>query len=127
MPELAIVALTPHGQELGGRIAQALGRGEVLVVQEGTRARLEELFRAGRPLVCIMALGIVVRLVGPLAQNKQTDPAVVVVDGPASSPSACSAATSAAPTHSPKTWPKPSALSRSSPRPAMPSACRRWT
>lgn len=80
MPELAIVALTPHGLELGRRIAQALGRGEVLAVQDGTRARLEELFRAGRPLVCIMALGIVVRLVGPLAGNKETDPAVVVVD-----------------------------------------------
>jgi cobalt-precorrin 5A hydrolase len=31
-------------------------------------------------IVAIMALGIVVRLVGPLARDKRTDPAVVVVD-----------------------------------------------
>jgi cobalamin biosynthesis protein CbiG len=41
---------------------------------------MEELFRARRPLVCIMALGIVVRLVGPLAEDKECDPPVVVVD-----------------------------------------------
>jgi cobalt-precorrin 5A hydrolase len=31
-------------------------------------------------MVCIMALGIVVRVLGPLALNKETNPAVVVVD-----------------------------------------------
>jgi cobalt-precorrin 5A hydrolase len=78
--ELAIVALTPHGLNLGRRLAQCLGRGEVLLLQGSARPRLEELFRAGRPLVCIMALGIVVRLLGPLARDKETDPPVVVVD-----------------------------------------------
>lgn len=80
MAEPAIVALTPHGLELGQRIAEALGRGEVLDVRQETRGKLQELFSAGRPLVCVMALGIVVRIVGPLAQHKETDPAVVVVD-----------------------------------------------
>jgi cobalt-precorrin 5A hydrolase len=78
--ELAIVALTPNGQELGRRIVQALGKGEVSLAQHGVRQTLTELFEAGRPLVCIMALGIVVRILGPLAKDKQTDPAVVVVD-----------------------------------------------
>jgi cobalt-precorrin 5A hydrolase len=80
MKELAIAALTPHGLDLGRRLAEALGCGEVLSLGGGARTTLQELFQAGRPLVCIMALGIVVRILGPLAQHKETDPAVVVVD-----------------------------------------------
>src|SRR5258708_4201984 len=80
MDDLAIVALTPRGLELGRRLAQALGKGEVVAAQPTARSALEELFRAGRPMVCIMALGIVVRIIGPLADNKETDPAVVVMD-----------------------------------------------
>lgn len=80
MNELAIVALTPRGQELGRRLAQSLGHGDVLLISEDARMRLQELFQAGRPMVCIMALGIVVRLLGPIARNKESEPAVVVVD-----------------------------------------------
>jgi cobalamin biosynthesis protein CbiG len=57
-----------------------LGRGEVVEAAGSARPKLEELFAAGRPLVCVMALGIVVRLLGPLARDKEADPAVVVVD-----------------------------------------------
>lgn len=80
MKQLAIVALTPNGLQLAQRLAAALGRGEVRAVQGAARTALEELFRAGRPLVCVMALGIVVRLLGPLASNKRSDPPVVVMD-----------------------------------------------
>ena len=80
MNELAIVAVTPSGLELGRRIAQAVGHGEVLPAEGEVRSKLTEVFLAGRPLVCIMALGIVVRTLGPLAKNKVTDPPVVVVD-----------------------------------------------
>ncbi|MBY0525496.1 MAG: cobalamin biosynthesis protein [Gemmataceae bacterium] len=80
MPELAIVALTPCGQELGARIVQALGRGDVIVPRGELRKALTDLFGTGRPLVCIMALGIVVRILGPVARAKQVDPPVVVVD-----------------------------------------------
>jgi cobalt-precorrin 5A hydrolase len=80
MSEPAIVALTPGGLNLARRLAQALGRGQPLFIQDSARSTLENLFRGGRPLVCIMALGIVVRILGPLAQNKDTDPPVVVVD-----------------------------------------------
>ncbi len=38
------------------------------------------LWREHEAIVAIMALGIVVRLTGPLASDKRTDPAVVVVD-----------------------------------------------
>jgi cobalamin biosynthesis protein CbiG len=76
---LAVVALTPRGLELGRRLVGALGRGEALRI-DGDARRLEELFRAGRPLVCVMALGIVVRLLGPVARDKTAEPPVVVVD-----------------------------------------------
>jgi cobalt-precorrin 5A hydrolase len=80
MNELAIIALTPRGLELGRRVAQGLGHGEVRATGGATRKVLQELFQAGRPLVCIMAIGIVVRILGPLLRDKATEPAVVVVD-----------------------------------------------
>jgi cobalt-precorrin 5A hydrolase len=79
-PEPAIVALTPRGLELGRRLAQAFGRGEVLPATAGARDTLQQHFQDGQPLVCVMALGIVVRILGPLARDKKTDPPVVVVD-----------------------------------------------
>jgi cobalt-precorrin 5A hydrolase len=80
MPDLAIVALTPNGLALGRRLTQALGRGEVLSAQGSARTTLTEQFQANRPLVCIMALGIVVRILGSLVHDKAREPAVVVVD-----------------------------------------------
>lgn len=80
MTEPAIIALTPRGQQWGRRIVQALGRGKVILAKGAVRQNLAEHFQAGRPLVCIMALGIVVRILGPLLKDKTSDPAVVVVD-----------------------------------------------
>ncbi|MCS6852156.1 MAG: cobalamin biosynthesis protein [Gemmataceae bacterium] len=62
------------------RLHAGLGRGEVLDGAGRAREMLPELFRAGRPLVCVMALGIVVRLLGPHLRAKQQEPPVVVVD-----------------------------------------------
>ena len=80
MNDLAIVALTPNGLKLGRRLAKLLGHGEVVDIAESAKLKLQELFQAGRPLVCVMALGIVVRILGPCAKDKKTDPPVVVVD-----------------------------------------------
>jgi cobalamin biosynthesis protein CbiG len=77
---LAIAALTPGGLDLGRRLVHALGRGEVISVQGDARRGIQELFLSGRPLVCVMALGIVVRLLGPVARDKTAEPPVVVVD-----------------------------------------------
>jgi cobalt-precorrin 5A hydrolase len=75
-----VVALTPNGLALAGRLTRALGRGEIVSLECPARSTLEELFRARRPLVCVMALGIVVRILGPLASDKFCDTPVVVVD-----------------------------------------------
>jgi cobalamin biosynthesis protein CbiG len=80
MLDPAIVALTPGGMALGRRLAQAIGRGEVVLARGTARDTLTALFQAGRPLVCVMALGIVVRVLGPLTRDKNTEPAVLVVD-----------------------------------------------
>jgi cobalt-precorrin 5A hydrolase len=77
--EPVIVCLTSNGQALGQRLTNALG-GEVILAEDGARQTLERMFEARRPLVCIMALGIVVRILGPLARDKANDPPVVVVD-----------------------------------------------
>jgi cobalt-precorrin 5A hydrolase len=80
MNDLAIIALTPHGLALGRRLVESLGHGDVYDVRPAVRERLSELYRSGRPTVCIMALGIVVRILGPLTRDKNDEPAVVVVD-----------------------------------------------
>lgn len=75
-----IVVLTARGEALGRRLAEALGQGEVVRVAGQARPLLASLFQAGEPLVCIMALGIAVRILGPLTGDKTSEPAVVVVD-----------------------------------------------
>lgn len=44
------------------------------------RAIVPEIWREHRVIVAVMALGIVVRLIAPLANDKRIDPAVIVVD-----------------------------------------------
>jgi cobalamin biosynthesis protein CbiG len=75
-----IVALTPRARELGQRLVQGIGQGEVVLAQGSLRETLTEAFAAGRPLVCVMALGIVVRTLGPQLRDKKSDPAVLAVD-----------------------------------------------
>jgi cobalt-precorrin 5A hydrolase len=80
MSDPLVVALTPRGRELGRRIVRALGRGEVIFPEGAARSTLEEAFRAGRPLLCVMALGIVVRTLGPLTHDKHREPPVLALD-----------------------------------------------
>jgi cobalt-precorrin 5A hydrolase len=75
-----ILALTPRGFELGLRLAHALGGGDVTLLRGSVREALQDAFTSGRPLVCVMALGIVVRTIAPLLRDKHSDPAVLVVD-----------------------------------------------
>ncbi len=89
---LTIVAITPGGASLARRLARGLPEAEVFLPQrfrrnDGLRyfaeplgELLPRLFTEGRALACIMATGIVVRVLGPHLQGKDLDPAVVVLD-----------------------------------------------
>lgn len=89
---LLIAALTPAGAALGRRLAAAWPGSRLHLPpklqdhypEAVSTADLRELFalafREKKPLVCIMAVGIVVRLLAPLVRHKAQDPAVVVAD-----------------------------------------------
>jgi len=87
----AIVALTPAGMEQARRLASRMGDAELFGPAEQCRdgenaftaslaEELPQLFAGSRALICIMASGIVVRLLAPHLRGKERDPAVVVVD-----------------------------------------------
>ncbi len=96
--KIAVVSITKHGIALAGKVVAALP-GAQLFCPEKFRAEGEQaapgvthcyegkvgdqvpaLFAAFDGIVCIVSLGAVVRLIAPHLKNKETDPAVVVVD-----------------------------------------------
>jgi cobalt-precorrin 5A hydrolase len=89
---VSFVALTLRGAELARRLAREFPGAEVhlpqglgeedgdLIFPESLREALPRLFGRSRALVCIMATGIVVRLLAPHLRGKGSDPAVVVMD-----------------------------------------------
>jgi len=88
---IKVLALTPQGAALARRLCQGLPGAEcrlprTLAGETDDRAftrlgdAFKEAFARGENLVCIMAAGIVVRLLAPYLKHKATDPAVVVVD-----------------------------------------------
>lgn len=82
----AVLAITQGGREKGEQLARSLEQADFFFC----RGRVRETFarvwkesvedRRYDALICIMATGIVVRIIGPLLHDKQTDPAVVVCD-----------------------------------------------
>ncbi len=89
---LAIVAITPGGADLARRLGKNLPRAivhlpEALRREDGctyfsgaVKELLPELFRKVEGLICIMASGIVVRILAPHLRKKTEDPGVVVMD-----------------------------------------------
>ncbi len=88
---IAIVAITPGGAELARRLSRKLPHSAVFVPERLAQGGdhpfhqplalvLPELFESARGLICIMAAGIVVRLLAPHLKGKADDPAVVVMD-----------------------------------------------
>lgn len=91
---IAVIAITRNGARLGAQISEGLSRGDLYVLQKyagaaGKKALpfigdLKELVRKLWPetdgFVFIMATGIVVRMIAPLLEAKDKDPAVVVMD-----------------------------------------------
>jgi precorrin-4/cobalt-precorrin-4 C11-methyltransferase len=90
--DVAILTLTPGGSELAAAIASRLEGTDLYLPERETfvftkahyfadfKKTFTDCFRQYKGLVCIMATGIVVRLLAPLLEGKQSDPAVVVVD-----------------------------------------------
>lgn len=96
--KIAVVSITRHGIALAGKVVAALP-GAQLFAPEKFQAEAEiaapgaahtyvgkvgdqvpALFAAFEGIVAIVSLGAVVRLIAPHLRNKETDPAVVVVD-----------------------------------------------
>lgn len=96
--KIAVVSITKHGIALAGKVAAALP-GAQLFAPEKFRAeastaapgaahcyegkvgeQVPALFAAFDGIVAIVSLGAVVRLIAPHLKNKETDPAVVVID-----------------------------------------------
>ncbi|WP_291994631.1 cobalamin biosynthesis central domain-containing protein [Candidatus Accumulibacter sp. ACC003] len=96
--KVAVVAITRHGIALAGKVVAALP-GASLFAPEKFRAeaasaapasaqcysgkvgeQVPALFAAFDAIVAIVSLGAVVRLIAPHLGNKESDPAVVVVD-----------------------------------------------
>ncbi len=70
--------LTGEGEALARRLAAA-HPGD-LYGKENFKAQLKNAFGRYEELICIMATGIVVRILAPLIVHKTSDPAVVVLD-----------------------------------------------
>ncbi len=93
-PEMifAIVAITERGAQLARRIGESLmdstvhlperfrQTDQVRYFEQPLKEVLPELFASYGGLICIMATGIVVRLLAPHLRSKASDPAVVVMD-----------------------------------------------
>ena len=90
---IAIIAITRNGARLGARLRPGFAGGELFVLakyagQAGRgalrftelAAQVRELWPCVDGFVFIMAAGIVVRIVAPLLEGKEKDPAVVVMD-----------------------------------------------
>ncbi len=70
--------LTPQGEKLAARLSA--GHPGDLYGKKQFKDNLREAFSRYDNLVCIMATGIVVRILAPLIVHKTSDPAVVVLD-----------------------------------------------
>jgi cobalt-precorrin 5A hydrolase/precorrin-3B C17-methyltransferase len=76
-PEPVVVHLAVAGAETARRAAQALGV-EAVALSEPAAA-LRGLFLAGRPIVAVMASGIVIRALAPAIGDKRAEPPVVAL------------------------------------------------
>jgi len=89
---VAVLALTPGGSKLAGEIVANLEKSTLYMPEKEAsgfpeahpftdfKETFANCMRKYEGLVCVMATGIVVRLLAPLLKSKDKDPAVVVVD-----------------------------------------------
>jgi cobalt-precorrin 5A hydrolase len=92
--KIAIIAITATGARLGERLRRDIANSELFIPSKHTdsidtpatpyteelRSLISRLWHEKDGLICIMASGIVVRLIAPLLEAKDRDPAIVVMD-----------------------------------------------
>ena len=90
----AIIAITGNGTRIGAGLRDGLPDAELFVPEKllgavtgpttpftgELKGLIRTLWQTKQGLICVMAAGIVVRLVAPLLECKEKDPAVVVID-----------------------------------------------
>lgn len=76
----AIIAVTEKGWETAAAIARMLPEASLVRSKKGVRETLAELWHQSDAIICVMAVGIVVRCISGLCQSKFTDPSVIVLD-----------------------------------------------
>lgn len=83
MKTFGILAFTQRGGELASKLAAAINeqnQAEIFNHEISAKAYLEENFHRKDCFLFICAAGIAVRLIAPLIQSKDVDPAVLVMD-----------------------------------------------
>ena len=88
----AILSVSKRGAELGQRIKALVAPHAVCYEKRGRKSggeaiyfdslkpHMGDIFKTYDQVLCIMALGIVVRMIAPYIEHKSKDPAIVVVD-----------------------------------------------
>jgi cobalt-precorrin 5A hydrolase len=89
---VGVIALTHEGSKLAAKIVQGLEESSLYLPEKEAdgfaaahpfwdfKATISKCFKQHREMVCVMAAGIVVRLLAPQLCGKDSDPGVVVVD-----------------------------------------------
>lgn len=78
--KISVLSISSGGNRLAARIAGALGGDASCHPGRTTLETLRQAYAGADAIVCIMSAGIVVRAIGPLCRDKQSDPCVVVLD-----------------------------------------------
>ncbi len=73
-----VIASGPHGEKTAHLLGQRLPA-EVLISPPDVTLAIVEAFRAGRPVIGLMAAGILIRAVAPLLSDKWSEPPVIAV------------------------------------------------
>jgi len=83
-PKIAIITINPQGEKIARKLKAAFKGAQVfnqpMSFQGSLKNFTQSIFDRYDSLIFIAAVGIIVRVIGPLAKNKLSDPAVVSVD-----------------------------------------------
>lgn len=75
-----IISLTSHGEQLAHRLVGLFPQATLSHKPKPFQAEVRQAFQSGETLLMICATGIAVRTLGPVLQDKYTDPPVLVLD-----------------------------------------------